>query len=305
MLKIALPILGVSDSAVAEKFYCGQLGFRREYAYRPDPSKLDPCYMGVVRDGARLVLSSFAGDGPPGTRNVQIYVEDAAELRREFVEAGVSGVGELLDQTLGQSGVRVCRSGRQSTRLRAGEGQLTWNCSGRTFFLASLGRVFAAEFQVVRRRGGQTEMQGAERRIHEDVDLYGWHAMNVLAEGSFPSFQYSIGFYRTVNHPEVLIIGQPREVMHGMLSVVADGIRDGRRYEAGVEADDILDGYRCLMQRVHESQYDQHVGWAIRFYRCRAFPVVQCIWPDLRGYYPWDDEASDELRRREPVISER
>ena len=101
MFKIALPILGISDSAVAEKFYCGQLGFRRVHAYRPNPARQDPCWMVVVRDGARLVLSSFQGDGPPGTRGVQIYVEDAAALRREFLEAGVQGVGEILDQTWG------------------------------------------------------------------------------------------------------------------------------------------------------------------------------------------------------------
>ena len=29
MFKIALPILGVTSSVVAEKFYCEQLGFRR------------------------------------------------------------------------------------------------------------------------------------------------------------------------------------------------------------------------------------------------------------------------------------
>lgn len=101
MFKIALPILGISNSTNAEKFYCGQLGFRRKYVYRPDPAKLDPCWMGVVRDGAHLVLSSFDGDGPPGSRNVQIYVDDAAALRREFLEAGVRDVGELFDQTWG------------------------------------------------------------------------------------------------------------------------------------------------------------------------------------------------------------
>src|SRR5690348_14672102 len=65
MLKIAVPILGVTNSAVSEKFYCGQLGFRRAYAHRPDPAKHDPCYMGVVRDGAHIVLSSFAGMDHP------------------------------------------------------------------------------------------------------------------------------------------------------------------------------------------------------------------------------------------------
>jgi catechol 2,3-dioxygenase-like lactoylglutathione lyase family enzyme len=101
MFKIALPILGISNSVITERFYCGQLGFKRKYAYRPNPSKQDPCWLGVVRDGAHLVLSSFQGDGPAGSRNVQIYVEDAAVVRREFLEAGVTGVGEILDQTWG------------------------------------------------------------------------------------------------------------------------------------------------------------------------------------------------------------
>jgi catechol 2,3-dioxygenase-like lactoylglutathione lyase family enzyme len=101
MFKIALPILGISDSAATERFYCGRLGFRLAHAYRPDPRRQDPCWMVVVRDGARLVLSSFQGDGPPGSRNVQIYVDDAAALRRELLEAGVTGVGEILDQTWG------------------------------------------------------------------------------------------------------------------------------------------------------------------------------------------------------------
>jgi catechol 2,3-dioxygenase-like lactoylglutathione lyase family enzyme len=101
MFRIALPILGVASSVTAEEFYCGRLGFRRKYAYRPDPAKPDPCWLGVVRDGAHIVLSSFEGDGPPGTRATQIYVDDAAALRREFLAAGVPDVSQLWDQSWG------------------------------------------------------------------------------------------------------------------------------------------------------------------------------------------------------------
>jgi len=113
MFKIALPILGVTSSVVAEKFYCEKLGFRRAYAYRPNPQELDPCWLGVIRDGAHLVLSSFAGDGPPGTRNVQLLVDDVAALQQEFTKAGVDCGGEIQDQSWGTSGVQRRRPGRE------------------------------------------------------------------------------------------------------------------------------------------------------------------------------------------------
>jgi catechol 2,3-dioxygenase-like lactoylglutathione lyase family enzyme len=101
MFRIAMPIMGVRSSEVAERFYCGQLGFQRRHAYRPDPAKPDPCWLVVGRDGARIVLSSFPGDGPPGTRAVQIYVDDAAALRRDYQAAGVPDIGQLWDQDWG------------------------------------------------------------------------------------------------------------------------------------------------------------------------------------------------------------
>ena len=98
MFKLAVPILGVSKSEQAEAFYCGKLGFRRKFAYRPAPERADPCYMGIVRDAAHLVISSFVPDGPPGTRTVQIFVEDVAALRDELIRAGVNSVSEIVDQ---------------------------------------------------------------------------------------------------------------------------------------------------------------------------------------------------------------
>jgi len=101
MFQIALPVLGVSDSAASEKFYCEKLGFRREYFHRPDPDSLDPCWLGVARDGVHLVLSSFECDGPPGNQGTQIYIQDAAAVQREFRAAGVECGEELADTSWG------------------------------------------------------------------------------------------------------------------------------------------------------------------------------------------------------------
>jgi hypothetical protein len=126
--------------------------------------------------------------------------------------------------------------------------------------------------------------------------------MNVFEDKDGPGFQYSIGFFRSFNHPEVLIFGQQSKVMHGMLARIADAIREGKHYTAGTEAEDILDGYRCVFRSVPTELVPEYLGHAQWYYEYDEFPVLQCIWPDRGGRYPWDSEASEELRRREPVL---
>jgi catechol 2,3-dioxygenase-like lactoylglutathione lyase family enzyme len=102
MFKVAVPVLPVENSERAEAFYGEKLGFKRIYAYRPDPESADPAWLGMVRDGAHVVLSSFHPDGPPGSASVQFYVEDLAGLRRELAAAGIHlGDDRVFDQDWG------------------------------------------------------------------------------------------------------------------------------------------------------------------------------------------------------------
>ncbi len=100
VFKEAVPVLHVSDSGAAEHFFCNLLGFQRTFAYRPDPAKSNPCYMGVIRDGALLHLSSFAGDGVTGGV-VYLIVDDVDRLETELLERGVAIDMPPTDQTWG------------------------------------------------------------------------------------------------------------------------------------------------------------------------------------------------------------
>jgi catechol 2,3-dioxygenase-like lactoylglutathione lyase family enzyme len=87
MLKIAIPVLHVSNSKASEKFYCEQLGFKQDFAYRPFGGS-DPCYMGFSRDEARFHASSFSGDGGP--RGVIYLLVDAVDpISAELIAKGV------------------------------------------------------------------------------------------------------------------------------------------------------------------------------------------------------------------------
>jgi Glyoxalase superfamily protein len=89
MLRTAIPVIHVSDSAVAEEFYCEGLGFNLLSSWRPHKTNRDPCYMVLVRDNAHLHLTSFK-DGMVGawTSTVYVFVEDIDALHAELVAKG-------------------------------------------------------------------------------------------------------------------------------------------------------------------------------------------------------------------------
>jgi len=145
-------------------------------------------------------------------------------------------------------------------------------------------------------------MDEKEQKVHRDIAKYGWHAVSVFEKGEAPDFQYSIGFQRTFNHPEILIFGLEVDVMHGMLDRIAHGLRAGQRYDVGIAAADILVGYSCLFRPIPKNRFRDYFGWALWYYADESFAALQCIWPDLSGRFPWDPDASDEVRRREPIL---
>ena len=121
MFKLAIPVLHVSRSAGAEEFYCKRLGFRQEFAYRP-LGGVDPCYMGLVRDDARLHISSFSGDGVSGGV-VYLLVDDVDELHEELLRRNVNIDTGPIDQDWGNREMYVKDADGNSIRfVRQGGG---------------------------------------------------------------------------------------------------------------------------------------------------------------------------------------
>ena len=116
MLRAAIPVLHVTSAAAAEDFYCGRLGFRREFAYRADENRPDPCYFGLARDECRLHLSSFSGDGVSGGV-VYLPVDDVDNLFRELGGRGVAIDLAPTDQTWGNREMYVKDSDGNSLRF--------------------------------------------------------------------------------------------------------------------------------------------------------------------------------------------
>src|SRR2546423_53928 len=115
MLKIAIPVLHVTSSIAAEDFYCRQLGFHRDYAYRPFGGT-DPCYMGLSRDEARFHVSSFAGDAVAGGV-IYLLVDDVDSIHKELVAKGVAIDTGPINQDWGNREMYVKDADRNSIRF--------------------------------------------------------------------------------------------------------------------------------------------------------------------------------------------
>lgn len=118
MLKQAIPVLHMTNADATEAFYCGQLGFRREFEVPASAVKRDPCYMGLARDGAVLHLSSHAGDGVTG--GVALFLcDDVDALHREFAAKNVGIYVGPVDQTWGMRELYVRDPDGNSVRFTA------------------------------------------------------------------------------------------------------------------------------------------------------------------------------------------
>jgi uncharacterized glyoxalase superfamily protein PhnB len=106
MFRRAIPVVHVTSSVVAARFYCAGLGFHEEFAYRPDETRSDPCYFGVSRDGVIVHVSSFPGDGKSGAV-LNITVEDLDALHTELLARSVPIDLPPTTQTWGEREMHV------------------------------------------------------------------------------------------------------------------------------------------------------------------------------------------------------
>jgi uncharacterized glyoxalase superfamily protein PhnB len=96
----SVPVFRVADFATAEAFYRDRLDFQKQWENRPHAEQPNPVYAEFTRDGIRIHLSSFSGDGALGGV-ANLYVRDVDALHREFVARDTYIHLEPTDQTWG------------------------------------------------------------------------------------------------------------------------------------------------------------------------------------------------------------
>jgi hypothetical protein len=141
------------------------------------------------------------------------------------------------------------------------------------------------------------------------IDKQGWWSVAVEGDEEGPSFLYSVGFTKTLNAPEVIIFGQPFELMYHVAGTLFDQIRDGQPLEDGQRRSGLLGGHDCELRAVHPDNlvidYLNSALWYWHSILARPDypPVFQIVWPSAKtGLFPWDAGCAEEVGALQPPL---
>lgn len=149
-----------------------------------------------------------------------------------------------------------------------------------------------------------------QANIARGIGKHGWAAQAVMPTEDQPQdpFAYSIGFWRTFDHAELIVTGMRGDIAHALLDLfVEEHLRKGVIFEADRRYPDLLPGsaqggaYPGEFREVSKKNRETMMSGAWRWNAYEDFPALQIVWPDPNGLFPW--EKSYDRRFIQPILS--
>jgi hypothetical protein len=147
-------------------------------------------------------------------------------------------------------------------------------------------------------------LDAGDLRVIADVAQGGLHVVRGASNGDTPAFAYSIGLFRTADHPEVALFGVAPDALEAAVRRFGERVRAGERFDEGDVAEGILEDRAVAFRRIVPRHYPPYLGYAVWYHGGPRFPALQGIWADPAGHFPWDRWFPRELRDVQPVLFE-
>jgi hypothetical protein len=146
-------------------------------------------------------------------------------------------------------------------------------------------------------------------RIIANVSDDGCHVVSVFdPEDDAKSFAYSVGFWESVDQPEVIILGLPSQMGVFAVNEVYRQCEAGLMLSDGQRIEGLLEEYDVTcMARLVDKQHliPEYLNSALWYHYLRTGKPLdaayQLVWT-YEGVWPWDAEASAELLEDQPQL---
>jgi hypothetical protein len=137
-------------------------------------------------------------------------------------------------------------------------------------------------------------------RTVEQVQEHGWSVVMVPADEEGPGFAYTVGLWHTHKVSELAMFGLDIRVMQALLNTLGRKAAAGAVLESDQEHRDVVEEFPVVLKESDLRWYREFFGNAIAFYRRPPFPVLQVVWPDAEGRFPWQPGIDEHYRQSQP-----
>lgn len=148
-------------------------------------------------------------------------------------------------------------------------------------------------------------MNEFERKIIKNIEKYGCHVTSVFdPKEKDPDFTYSIGIHKVENQPELIVLGLRHELSSGIVNEYNRRIKNGERFVIGEYYEGFIEGFQVTFQEVAERYKEEYMLSCNWLYDGINYPVMQLVFPSVKGVWPWEKEASESFKKLQPSFQE-
>jgi len=149
-----------------------------------------------------------------------------------------------------------------------------------------------------------SELDEEEQRFVSEIRKHGWFGTGVLEHEEGPQFSYTTGFWLRFKFPEIITFSLKHEVAHHAFWDMYRTLESGELFTIGEPLENIFENVKAALLPVSERQFKDHLGWSLWFYRGSAFPCVQLVWTDPKGFFPWQAGYSADFIAAQPDLTD-
>ena len=146
-----------------------------------------------------------------------------------------------------------------------------------------------------------------ENKIISNLAIYGYQLNNINRdkETNEPPFSYSVGFWKSYGHPEVLIIGLHATTVASVIDKLAVHLKNGgAHYKPGNIHAELIDGFDTLFLPVDAKVFEDYLLSTVWLYKGTDFPVLQLVFQDENNSWPWDERASENFKANQTIVGD-
>jgi hypothetical protein len=141
-----------------------------------------------------------------------------------------------------------------------------------------------------------------DRQILDTIAREGWMVLGIEASDEGPQYAFSVGLFRTLGYPEIVVMGLPPAVSQDLINEIGSRVRAGDRFGVGQRYEGIASNFPLAFIEMDRAYYRPYLGYARWFHRGSDFPAVQVVWPDKQGIFPWEPDYDADFFEIQRVL---